>query len=580
MKKEFLFKKLILPILLIALGAIYSLILPPYTQFDLAWFGMVPLLVVLRFCRPKAGFSYGLCFGIGFWSLGIWWFISLGNKGCPFALVIISYLLLVLVCALFTAIFSMLVARLWQGVKYISYQSYMDEVDRIEDLEDSEYEKEWPLFEQKMKAMGRRLAFAETWRIPVIAIMWVGLEYFRGLVGFPWNTLAVSQYKSYPIAQMAAIGGTAAISFLIVAVNAAIAGVGVRIWRLLYARDYPRIRRHFDLWFVLIIVLAAMVSGVRQYRYLDKEIRRLDSASDLLIVGAINNHDTPYLQEEIGYIKIFRNLLDTTSDLSTNGVDLIVWPETSVPEFLTNKKMNARLQKLADNCNVYLIAGGMEKVYPDKIGFDLGYNSSYMYTPNGTTASIYRKRHLVPFGEYLPLDEKIPYIRNFAPFGYSVRSGKGAQLFNINGVETGMLICFEDTFSWTARESVNSGARLLISHSNDMWFDSDVEKLQHHANAVFRAIETRTPLVRVSNDGYMGIVLPTGKTEPLLNPDETIMISEVIPRLRSMPPTLYMIVGDWILAIPSFIFVVLFVCFMYYEFEKQKNKSVLLRNKL
>lgn len=574
MKKEKLFKKILLPILLIILGGVYSFILPPYDQFDLAWFGMAPLLVVLRLCKPKAGFWYGLCFGVGFWFPAIFWFVSLGNKGCPFVLVLISYVLLAMACAAFTAIFSMLVPRLWQGVKYISYEEYLEQEDKLEELDDDEYEREEKKFAHKMKVMGRKIAFAETWRVPVIALIWVGLEYLRGVAGFSWNTLAISQYKSFPIAQLAATGGTAAVSFLIVMVNAGIAGVAVRIWRLLYSKEYPRVKRHFDLWFVLIIALIAMVTGMKQYRLLNQESRALSSPEQLLRVGAINNHDTPYLQKTYSSMDILNMLIMRTYEFSTNKVDLIVWPETSIPFLLPEPKINSFLLEISKEMDTEIIVGGVENATPEGKKFDLGYNVSCHYTPQANEPEVYKKRHLVPFGEYLPLDETIPFIRKFAPFGYSVVRGVGSQLFKVKDIDAGMMICFEDTYSWVARESVNAGARLLISHSNDMWFDYDTEKLQHHANAVFRAIETRTPLIRVSNEGYMGVVHPTGKTERLYAPSETIMREYVIASPPKMSRNLYLIFGDWILAIPAAIFVVCFfgyVCYERYQTKKREH---------
>ena len=183
----------------------------------------------------------------------------------------------------------MLVARLWQGVTYISYDEYMDEQDRLNALDDREYKIESARYDRKMKQLRQSLIFAETWRVPVIALIWVGLEYLRELAGFSWNTLAISQYKSYTVAQLSAIGGTAAISFVIVAVNAGIAGTAIRLWRTLYLQDYPRIKRHFDLWVALIIALCAMIYGVREYKAIEKTIGQLDSPDELMLVGAINN---------------------------------------------------------------------------------------------------------------------------------------------------------------------------------------------------------------------------------------------------------------------------------------------------
>lgn len=562
MKKEILLYKIILPIVLLFFGACYSFILPPYSQHDLAWFGLVPLLIALRFCRPRLGFYYGLSFGIGYWSLAIWWLISMGNKGCAFSIIIFAYICLVLVFATFTAVFGMLVARLWQGVNYISYEDYLQEQDRINAIEDdSEFESESSQNAREMKTLSRKIIFAEIWRVPVIALLWVGLEYLRACLGFSWNTIAISQYQSYSIAQLASIGGTAAISFLIVLVNVGFSGVAVRTWRLLFSHQYPKIKRHYDLWFALVVVLIAMVFGVKEYRKVAVEMKVLDKSNEFLRFGAINHHDTPNLQNDESYSS-YKRLKEKTEELSSKDVDVVLWPETSFPYWLTDLKVEKALADWNISKNLKIFIGGVEKISDQE---NLCYNISYLYTSNPKERAIYRKRHPVPFGEYIPFDKTIPFIRRFSPTGCSVCSGEGAQLFDINGVKTGVLICFEDTFSAESRESVNAGARVLVSQSNDMWFDSQTEKIQHHANSVFRAIETRTPIIRVSNEGYMGVVLPTGETNNLLTPDEDTLIDYVIPRSSDAKPTWYLICGDWTLAIPAAILVVVLLLKICYE---------------
>ena len=109
------------------------------------------------------------------------------------------------------------------------------------------------------------------------------------------------------------------------------------------------------------------------------------------------------------------------------------------------------------------------------------------------------------------------------------------------------LICFEDTVPATARASAR-GADVLLSISNDAWFEGTCESAQHHVEAAFRAIENGIPLVRVSNHGATGVVLPSGEATPDATGGFLVHAVPLLPRGRA--PTPYARFGDWLFGFP------------------------------
>jgi apolipoprotein N-acyltransferase len=140
-----------------------------------------------------------------------------------------------------------------------------------------------------------------------------------------------------------------------------------------------------------------------------------------------------------------------------------------------------------------------------------GYNAAYLVTEQGLSPP-YIKRVLLPFGEYVPLENVIGWPAWLAPPMYRRVPGNEAVVYTVaDGIAFSPLICWENLFADLARESVRKGARLLVMLSNDGWFGQTAEPLQHNLPSVLRAVENRVPVVVASNSGPSRIVDAYGR---------------------------------------------------------------------
>ena len=149
------------------------------------------------------------------------------------------------------------------------------------------------------------------------------------------------------------------------------------------------------------------------------------------------------------------------------------------------------------------------------------YNSGYLFRPDGPREPVerYDKLHLVPFGEYVPLDGLLWFVRQAVPYAKGFTSGERATLFEVAGHRFGVLICFEDVFPRVVRRFVvrpDGGADFLVNISNDGWFKGSHELDQHLAMTTFRAIEFRTGIVRCTNTGISCVIAPDGRIQTMV----------------------------------------------------------------
>jgi apolipoprotein N-acyltransferase len=150
------------------------------------------------------------------------------------------------------------------------------------------------------------------------------------------------------------------------------------------------------------------------------------------------------------------------------------------------------------------------------------YNSAFLVSDAGKRVQIYRKLHLVPFGEYIPLRHSFPLFaaiaRKWVPDDFDV--GKDYTVFYLtSGDVLAPLICFEDTLGELTRQFVLKGANLFADITNDGWFLQSSGSQQHLANAAFRCVETRRPMVRAANTGVTCFVNEFARVTQVLQDD-------------------------------------------------------------
>jgi apolipoprotein N-acyltransferase len=517
------------------------------------WLGLIPLIIVIRTSRPRAAFWWSWLSGFMFWLVSLIWLLQLRNSWGNLPLVALGWVALAAYCALYTGIFGLLLSVIYPVPA-------QDCAGR--------------------STMWRRLA-------PVLAapLIWVGCEYLRSWIGtgFPWNALGVSQYRNIASIQVAALGGVYAVSALIVLLNAALAMTALRVSREIFMRA-ERQRVHYEMMLGLLLVALCWSFGVQRVKSGDAACRRLDG-----IRMAVVQPDIPQPQkwDEAFGAAAHKALREGSELAQSGGSDLLLWPETALPEVL---RMDESAQKLVRDvvrsAKTPLLLGAMDAVASPNGRVDY-YNCGFIVSSNGCLLGEYRKRHLVPFGEYIPFENQVAFIKRMAPLGFSCMPGEKRQVLmkirNSAGdeVSLGVLICFEDTFGYLARDDVRRGARVLINLTNDAWFDPSAASRQHMANAVLRAVENRVPLVRCANTGVSCFVDRFGRiadTDIIAGNSDGhgisgFLVSELRFEGADMPLTPYTRFGDWLFAIPCAVMVVVMLLRLLWMARYNKKRA-------
>jgi len=266
---------------------------------------------------------------------------------------------------------------------------------------------------------------------------------------------------------------------------------------------------------------------------------------------------------------------DTNSGTrGTRPSDLLVWPESAVPELRTANYI--AITNLARTHRLWLIFNA-EDVVPRRHAtneFDNDvFNAAFLFDPQGTFAGVYHKQKLVIFGEYIPLVRWLPLVKWLTPITDSFAAGNAPAQFEIqrwgerprepaNGLSSGSsgfsprpfvraspLICYEDTLAPLAREAATGDTDYLVNLTNDGWFGDSAEQWQHLANAVFRTVENGIPLVRCANNGVTCWIDAKGRVRDIFKDQSGSIygagaLTIELP-LQHHAPTFYNRHGDW-----------------------------------
>jgi apolipoprotein N-acyltransferase len=324
-----------------------------------------------------------------------------------------------------------------------------------------------------------------------IPVVWGGIEYLRslGVMGFPWGSIAYSQTPYASVIQQAALVGTYGLSAWLVAVNALI------VW-LITSRRKAALA-------TLLIVLAFPIAAGRVI------LARADYETGPG-VGIVQ----PNIGGQVKWDKAYRDstmrvLSEMTLEVSESP--LIVWPETAVPFFVRHQRQSmGQIKSLARAADSHILFG-----LPDFVRGEEGniyYNSAMLMGPGGEDLGVYRKIHLVPFGEMIPYEDTFDILKRI-DFGEGDFSpGEEPVVMEIEGIPFGVAICFESIFPDLTRQFARRGARFVVNITNDEWFGPSLGPSQHAQMAVLRTVECRVGLIRCANTGISMIVDPYGRT--------------------------------------------------------------------
>jgi len=398
-----------------------------------------------------------------------------------------------------------------------------------------------PNGETSFLSSGRNLRIAF-----LAASAWVGQEWIRGWLfgGFGWNGLGIALHQNIALIQAADLGGTWGLSFLVAFANI-IALITIR--RFVAEVGRTRIRPHWDFSVMMASVVATFSYGVHALEH------PVDAAPGEQTIPLRIAAVQPYIQESDKWDSArVREIYGRYDALSRTALawqpQLLLWPEAATLTDLFDADTFGYLKSLlADNDSAFMLGSFLS--LPD----NGEYNIAACLTRHGEGVEIYRKMHLVPFGEYIPLRHSFPLFAKIAgelvPGDLEV--GTEYTLFHVNGLRIAPLICFEDTDGDHTRRFAEEGAQLLVNITNDSWFGRSPGAAQHLANAIFRTIETRRPLIRDGNTGVTCIIDAEGRIlHALRNPDGTPFLEGVlfgtVQAPRNGPVTVYTRWGDWV----------------------------------
>ncbi len=509
-------------LLLLVVGAgLLTAAFAPAGQFYLAWVGLVPWLVVVSRARStRAAFGWSWVAGTLFFIANMWWMSAVTVPGMVGLMTILGLY--------------------WGYAGVIAYGAGI--VGR-------------PAGPNGVSPAGRVFG-SPTLRVLLTAAVWTAAaEWFRGTWpwhGLPWLYLGYTQSPVLAVCQSADLFGVAGLSFLIAAANA---------WVALWVLNRLSLRRLVPAGLVVLALIGADV-GYGLYRMRTEPARFVPGPTVLVVQpnypqSATGEKGAKLDQIVPDHFRWTSQALDRQPD-----VDLVVWSETIMPplnprarEFLAGttfdpqpEQVFRRLQDFAYDHRVGLLTGGeffgdFEDTADGHIRIGSKANVAYSFDRHGAMSEdIYRKIHLVPFGEFIPFKQGCPPLyrlalklgpKDMADYELTPGNEDALSVFDLGGDPQGTTpnagpwhyvtpICFEDIdadiCAQMCRPDAPGGrkrADLLVNVTNDGWFMAN-ENSQHLQAAVFRSIENRVPSARAVNTGISGFIDPLGRTAGLL----------------------------------------------------------------
>ena len=438
-------------------GALLALSFPRYGHPAFAWIALVPLLVALTERRPPPlrAFLLGLTSGFVYFTGTLYWTGTVIRTfgGIPLPAAVLGVILLALYQGFFPALFALISRRL--------------------------------------------IARGGTGALFLSAAAWVATEFFRGIVfgGFPWVLLGDSQVTVLPVAQLASVLGVYGVSGLVAFVNAAIA----------YAMLNAGRRRVGAIVAAAVVLIVTGAWGTA--RIADGSLTRAGTPIRVALIQANIAQEDKWKSDEAR--RIFTTYIAMTRDAVRRGAEYVIWPESATPfMFEQDPAGQEALRSLAREVRVPILFGSDQEVTRPEPAL---YNAAFLVAPDGQTAAVYRKIHLVPWGEFIPVKRLLffvsPLVDSFTDFS----PGTEMVLLPVNSHLTSTAICYEVVYPSLVRQAVQAGSELLTTITNDAWYGHSSAPYQHFALASMRAIEQGRYLARAANTGISGVVDPYGR---------------------------------------------------------------------
>lgn len=466
-------------LLALAAGALTPLAFSPFDLWPLLLLSIALFYLGLRQVSGRAAVARGWFYGFGVFAAGTSWvFVSIHDYGA--APVPLALLLTVAFVAGLGLLFALLA---WLWARWLRTGT--------------------PLLDA--------LAFAA---------LWVALEAFRGwfLTGFPWLYAGYSQLYG-PLASLAPLGGVWLLS-LLVTLSATL------IVELARVKDSKLLLGTARLLLFAPWLAGLLLGGYQWTRPMGEPLR----------VVALQGNVPQLLkwepQQLNAQLALYRDMT-----LAAPPADLIVWPETAVPVLRNHvEPYLAAMGEHARERGAALITG-LPIRQPNANGELRYYNG---LTSLGNGSGTYLKQKLVPFGEYVPLQDLLRGLIEFfdLPMSDFARGEPGQALLQARGYQLAPYICYEVVYPEFAA-SLAAQSDILLTVSNDTWFGSSIGPLQHLQMAQMRALEAGRWMIRATNNGVTALIDPFGRIRQRLPQfEQATLLGEVVP-MQGLTPYLY-----------------------------------------
>jgi apolipoprotein N-acyltransferase len=467
-------------LLAVVAGGLTTLALAPYDIWPLALISLAMLYLGLRDLTPRQALGRGWCYGFGIFGAGTSWiYVSIHNFGG--ASVLLAGCLMLLFCAAVAWFFAL---PTWLWARWLR-------------------RNEAPLADA--------LAFAA---------LWMAQEAFRGwfLTGFPWMYSGYSQLDG-PLAGLAPVGGVWLISFVLALSAALLCNLPARRLR----------QRKAFMAAGVALLLAPWAAGVAL-----KSHAWTTPAGAPLSIAAVQGNIEQEMKWDPAQVNaqlaLYRDMTFTAK-----RTDLVIWPETAVPILLDQATgYLGMMGKFAADRHSALITG--VPIRQESNGQRRFYNG---VTVTGDGEGTYLKQKLVPFGEYVPLQDLLRGVISFfdLPMSDFARGANDQTLLRAKGYSIATFICYEVVYPEFAA-GMSAHSDLLLTISNDTWFGTSIGPLQHLQMAQMRALEAGRWMIRATNNGVTALIDPHGQiTEQIPQFTQGIMYGEVTP-MQGLTPYL------------------------------------------
>lgn len=386
-------------------------------------------------------------------------------------------------------------------------------------------------------------------RVLVLAIAWALAEWLRGhiLTGFPWNLPGQVAATSDALMQGAALFGVYGLTFilLLVFLSAAAFDPRVKLKDASYSWKSDEVGRPVLLAYLTLILL--WVGGV--LRLAGSEEAYVDNMALRLVQPNVEQTAkwVPENRQEI--LGLFLRMSDEAPREGPRPTH-ILWPESAIP-FLVDREpvIRAAISRILSPDGVLMLGSvrgepdPAQTLSPNSRPVMQFYNSFYVMGADGEIRATYDKAHLVPFGEYLPLQNVLEAIglQQLTRLRGGYEEGPGAATLEVPGAPpVGPLICYEIIFPGKTVGTTRPG--WLANVTNDAWFGQSAGPYQHLAQARLRAVEQGLPVARAANTGISAMIDPYGRLLSSIALNKAGILDTRLP--QALTPTLYARIGD------------------------------------